>query len=179
MAIAALDPAELHWYAVYCNVRCEYRAQAGLREAGFDAYCPSETKWAHHARRKVAVQRPYLARYLFVGVDHERQGFHQIRGTDGVERIVGVTGTPVRIPYGWIKDLREAETLGEFDYTVDRNRLVVEPGRQVRVIGGPFTGFMAKIIEARGDKRVRVLLQEMGKLAPGPLEIDIEKLEAA
>lgn len=173
------DPAALSWYAVYANIRGEYRAQAGLRERGFDAYCPSLTRWIRHSRKKIEVIRPVLPRYVFVGMDRDCQSFHTIRQTDGVESLVGVCGAPVAIPYAWISGLRTAETLGEFDETKPKNQLVIEPGKPVRVIVGPFTGFVGRIIEARGPKRVTVLLQEMGRLAPGKLELDNAGLEAA
>lgn len=172
------DDEGRRWYAVRVEVRGELRVQSELRQLGFDAYCPCETKWVRHARRKDAVNRPYIPRYLFVGI-FEGQGFHQIHGVRGVECIIGTLGQPIPVDFDWVETMRHAEAIGWFDETIDRNRLVIEPGKPVRVIAGPFKGFMAKIVEAKGEGRVKVLLEAMGRVAPGTAELDTDKLEAA
>jgi len=174
-------PKPVQWFAIRSNIRCEKRAEAGLREQEFDVYLPSLTKWCRHSRRKTKVQRPLLVRYLFVALSRDEPEFYKVRQTNGVEAIIGTLGQPIPVPVKWIEEMRTAETQGLFDETLPTNpELVVTPGLAVRVIGGPFTGFMAEIMDAKtADGRVRVLVKGLFGAAPKPMQIDVAKLEAA
>jgi transcriptional antiterminator NusG len=171
------DPAALQWFAVYAALRCEFQARAALTEAGYEAYCPAETKWAHHGRKKTAVQRPYFARYLFVGIDYPAQGFDLIRTARGVERLVGTTRGPIPIPYRWIDKLRTKETLRQFDETYTPE-LVWAKGDAVEVVGGAYDGFVGEVTRARGKRRVELLIRELGSLGQGVV-IDTTSIKVA
>lgn len=165
------------WFAVYAALRCEFQARGSLHELGYEAYCPAETKWASHAGRKVAVQRPYFARYLFVAVDYPTQGFDQIRTARGVDRVVGTAQGPIAIPLKWIDKLRTKEALRQFDETYTPE-LVWTKGVAVEVVGGAYDGFVGEVTRARGKRRVELLIRELGALGQGVV-IDTTSIKAA
>jgi transcription antitermination factor NusG len=179
MELRASRPVD--WYAIRSNIKCEKRAELGLREQGFDVYLPSITKWCRHSRRKTRVQRPLMIRYLFVALDRDEPQFYRVRQTDGVECIVGTLGEPIAVPPKWVDELRTAEIAGDFDETRPANFVDITVGQRVRITGGPFTGFMAEVRRAKtGEAKARVLLQAIRKGgAEHEMEIDLVKLEAA
>lgn len=159
------------WFAVYTHVGREKRAEVALRERGFDAYMPAETRWRRHARTKSAVQRPLFTRYLFVGVQ-PGQSFHDIATADGVACIVGVMGAPKAIDYAFVEDLKAKQTMGAFDHTLVR-KITFNPKDPIQIIGGAFQGFLGEIMRVEGDHRVRVMLKGLGC---GPMSLDIAKV---
>lgn len=156
---------QISWFAVYTNIRCERRAELGLKEAGYQTCYPVLKKWVRRpGGRKAPAERPLFARYIFVGVDLQRRDIEPIRNVDGVERIVSKDGTPygapASIPAAVVSDLRLAMLRGDFDYTAKRRPAVTfAPGTHVRVAEGPFEGFVGKVKAADSDKRVEILLE--------------------
>lgn len=149
------------WYAVHTQPRAEKRVERGLLEHRFETYFPQETVWRRLARRKVADQRPLFVGYLFVGLVGEPR-FDLVRSIDGVRGFVGVRGKPRAVGFDRVDDLRQAETLGLFDRTRKGPLKIYKPGEAVRIVGGPFTGFMAKIMgAASSDDRIRILINDI------------------
>lgn len=169
------------WYVAVAAYREEAAVVRELQLKGFDAYAPMETVWARHARSRKAVQRPLFARYVFVFMDPD-QDTPEVRHTTGVTALLGNNGRPLPVPEEIdqphvVEQLRGQETLGVFDRTVSR-KISFELGQAVRIIGGPFSGFMAETMEARtGERRVRVLYSLFGRASP--MTIDVDQLRAA
>lgn len=157
----------LHWFAIYTNIACERRAQAGLDAKGFRTYLPQCTRWVSHARVRKVVKRPLLTRYLFVEMDPARQSFMAIRATDGVEAIVGTTGTPMTIPPKFVEEFLGRELAGEFDYAGKDD---LPTGAKVKITSGEWDGLfgvitsgstanngavMVKLLKDRREVRIR------------------------
>src|SRR5262249_21998185 len=126
------------WYVVYANIKCEFRAEKGLRAKGYDVFLPRARRWVRHARKKTERVVPLLPRYVFVGFDINLMPWYGIRNTDGVEGVLSNNTIPVAVPTGAIEDLRAMEEMGIFDETTEVLRL--SPGEQVKMIKGPFAG---------------------------------------
>jgi transcription antitermination factor NusG len=151
------------WYAAYVRPGHELRVAHALAERGFDAFCPVETVWRRHSRKREAVSRPLFVRYLFVAIDHPRQSFLTATSTDGLDRLLGAP-RPREVPAAVIEGLRQAQGEGLFNHTQRRKPHRFRSGQTVEITGGPFTGFLAEVIDAGGDgkRRVRVLFQALG-----------------
>jgi len=167
------------WYVAYTGVRQERRAVASLTERGIEAYAPCEKHLRSHARIKDTVERVIFPRYIFVNMG-ERDSFYAVKQADGVESLVGFCGTPQPIPFEWVHEIRESERAGFFDYTRGAEAITFEANDPVKIIGGPFAGQLATIIEAKpGAKRVQVLLKVLGRLRPRKLGIAVGDVEKA
>jgi len=130
------------WFAIYTNIKCEYRAQMGLEAKGFRTYVPTMKKWVSHARMKRVVKRPLLCRYIFVEVDPNKQSFEAARQTDGVECVVSNAGLPINMPRGFIEELIRRELTGEFDYA---SKEQLERGCKINIVRGVYDNLMAVI----------------------------------
>lgn len=166
-----------NWFCCYTGVRQERRAAAGLNAKGIEAYVPCEKHLRSHARIKDTVERPILPRYLFFRL-REGQSFYTVKQTDGIEGFIGAS-QPQAIPFEWVYEMMERERAGHFDYTRGKG-ITFENGEAVKIIGGPFAGMLATIMEAKpGAKRVRVFIKALGRLTGGPAKVKVAELEKA
>lgn len=170
------------WYAVYTNIRCEFRAYRGLKAKGFDVFFPTyEKQVGRHGRKKHMKTCPTLSRYVFVAVEQiGANNFREVRSTDGVESILtGSDGEPVRIPPEMLAMIRAVDKFGDIitDERIHRETIMgVEVGGELRVTEGPFAGFIG-IIQKIGERKdsVDILISIFGRKTPIK-DIDIENL---
>ena len=181
--------SEVDWFVVRTQPQAEQRVQRGLRENGLAAYLPTETRWRRTRYRTARVFSPMFPSYLFVGLSARQPEFYIVRALDGFLGFLGIDGRPFPVRFGKveaepelfsIQAMREAETLGLFDFTRSK-KISFTPGEPVRIIGGPFTGFMAQVLETPGDeaKRIRILMQAIGRGTSQPTTIGLDQIEAA
>ena len=172
-APARLTPEAADWYVLQVGSGAE---AAVAREAGGPGrlvWYPVETRTVRHARTRTTVRRPLFPGYVFVGV---QPGANPGRaaGVKGVQRLLG-SGTRPIAP-GPVLALMNAETRGAFDRSRPKTIRFV-PGQPVRIIAGPFTGFVAEVLSANGEaRRIRILMKLLGG---GPMEIDADKVAPA
>ena len=164
---------ETQWYCVRTNIKCEYRAAEGLRALGLDVYLPMhkvERKLRHTKGMKV-VRAPLLPRYLFVGVSGDRW-FYDIRRTDGVECIVGISGKPVRLKASEVDRFRDLEAIGAFDENA-RDRL--QAGEEYYFeLGDRLGDLIVTIHEDKGGQKVTVLADILGNSTK--MKVNVDKL---
>jgi transcription antitermination factor NusG len=122
-----------HWFAVYANIKSEYRARAGLNALGLRTFLPEQTKWTRHARMRKMVKRPLMTRYLFVELDPDRDSFEKVRQVDGVESIVSNCNIPTVIPREFIEYFLMRQLRGDFDYA---NKEPLTKGAKVKIVDG-------------------------------------------
>lgn len=176
----------LDWFALVTNPNCEWRALAGLREAGIDAFLPVLSKWVSRSAIRREVERPLFARYLFVGQPVGAANWWKIRRVDGVERVVGVDGVPMRIPAADLARLAQWQAEGRFEFDMHgRPRWKpsgggepFEVGAQVTVTSGPFASFLAVVKATAGfEKPVETMLSIFGRETI--VHIPVEDLQLA
>lgn len=160
--LPASFPVGKAWYCVYVSCKSETRARMGIESIGHECFLPLEKKWVRHARYKKEVLRPLFSRYLFVRFDINKDSWWPINSVDGVERILGNDGIPSSVPGHLIATLKSAQEIGLFDETTAVKRL--NKGDPVKVIAGPFRGFIAQLTSTDDGKgKVEALLQILGR----------------
>lgn len=95
--IEGLDP-NIGWFAVYTEVRAEFRVEEGLREAKFQTFLPTLTRYIKHARTVRERKYALFPRYVFVGFNPKVQCWGPIEMVEGVARLLQVDEQPLRIP---------------------------------------------------------------------------------
>lgn len=148
------------WYAFRTQIKSEWKAKLGIQTLGFDTFMPVERRTVVRRRRKVQIESPLFARYGFVQFDIHRDEWGEIQSTDGVESLLTNNQIPIRVPTRDIEQLRLAEKFGLFDKTKAPEPF--KPGDEVRIEEGPFTGFLGKVMRARANERVDILLSMFG-----------------
>lgn len=178
------------WYIIRSASGRERAALESLQEVRLDAYLPCETRWRRTSKIKEKAQHPLFAGYLFVQC--EPRDFAPILDLDGVHQFVRymrADGAPVPmpIPAREVEKVRAQEAAGMYDVTRpsarERKRQearakAMRKGEAVRLIDGPFSGFIGRVIEMRASDRTALVDVEIfGRQIP--VELPSEHLDAA
>jgi transcription elongation factor/antiterminator RfaH len=155
------------WYVVHTQPHREARAESHLAGQGFRTFLPRFSKTVRHARQLRTVSAPLFPRYLFVGLDLERDRWRSINGTFGVTSLLMGDELPLAVPLGVVESL--AASCRVDGHVALGNELVV--GEDVRILSGPFSDLVGRLVRIDGPARVRVLLQ----LLNGEIAVSIAK----
>jgi transcriptional antiterminator NusG len=184
---AAIDK-DKHWYVVRTNVKCEEKASANIREAGYEVYFPRRRVEVKNRRTHTYATResPLMPRYLFVGLPQTDRNFFKVRGCYGVECILGVDGRPARISADHVEAIYLAEIDMQFDDTraarlhrkeearskKAKTESEFSPGRSIFVTekGNPFVTFGGVVDEVTNAGRVITLIDIFGRMTPVEFE---------
>lgn len=174
------------WIVIRPVTGWELKAVSSLKRAGFNAYVPVKTVWSRLVREGDARRdRPLFPGYVFVEqpgdmtqlvemVDNRQlygvSGFHWTH-RDGVRAYMGVD---VRGLHLWAA----CQWLGLFDTTYKPPVDPLKKGDRVRVKSGIAEGKTGEIVKAKGERRVKVFLEEWGRAVNLSAE-DVALCEAA
>ena len=157
------------WYLIHTKPRQEHRALDNLQRQGFHCVLPTLRVEKVRAGRRVAVDEPLFARYLFVELD-TTLNWMPIRSTLGVSTLVRFGGAPAQVPAAVVAaledDARRRTEAGGLD------KRLFEPGESVRILGGAFAGLEAVYQMPDGDQRALVLIEILSKPVRVPVAVD-------
>jgi transcriptional antiterminator RfaH len=148
------------WCVVNTLPSQEVRAETNLRRQGYRAWLPFTLKTRRHARRVDTVRAPLFPGYLFVELDLERDGWASINSTYGVRRLLAQDSRPEVLPAPFVAGLQASVGEGgacQLDQPDD-----VEPGRQVKILSGPFAHQIAMVEQLVPRQRVLLLIDLLG-----------------
>jgi transcriptional antiterminator RfaH len=149
------------WFVVHTQPCREIVAQQHLMEQGFDAYLPQFKKMRRHARKVDEVLAPLFPRYVFVGIDLERDQWRSIQGTRGVSYLLTTDGRPAFVPSGVIQGLKDQENAKGLVSLASMT--LFAKGDQVRVLDGAFKDYLAVFDKIDDKQRVQLLLNCLGR----------------
>ena len=139
---------------VQAKPRQEAIAREHLSRQGFDCVLPLLKVERIRRGRRVWVEEPLFARYLFMTPGDAQPRWGAVRSTRGVQRLVEFGGVPARLPACWIEAFRERE---------HAPRRLFAPGAHVVVRQGPFAGMEGVYEMSDGEERAVVLLELLGR----------------
>ncbi len=148
------------WFAVHSLPHREAGAQQQLENQGFQTFLPRCLKARCPARKLATVLAPIFPRYLFVGLDLDRDRWRSVNGTFGVARLVMAGDRPQPAPHGVVEALialADGRDVLRFD---EGGRLAV--GQKVRILAGAFAEQIGLLQSLDDNGRARLLLDIMG-----------------
>src|SRR5690606_37507994 len=144
-----------------------------MQRVGFTVYLPQYRYEFRHHRSKAWITKtfPLFMGYVFTPAKDFRWG--SLKSCDGVSKtgaLCDAEGKPVPIAGEYISEIKEAEEKGAFDKMRDHG-LRLQPGEQVQIMEGVFTGTDAIVDAAKSVNQVRDLLTMFGGkvVASGPV----------
>ena len=157
------EQASLAWYVIHTKPRQEARALTNLMQQGYQCFLPMITLEKLSRGRVSLVEEPLFPRYLFICLDHGRQGqnWAPIRSTIGVSGLVTFGSSPAKMHPDLIDVL-----LHQQEALSDTPERLFESGERLLIGSGTFAGLEAVYQMASGDNRAMVLIELMGTLAP-------------
>lgn len=170
------------WCVVVSKPMAEEVAAKAIRERGYRSYLPMSSKritgthagddGRRHRRRSEMVMRPAFRGYLFAEL-HPGQSWGDLldsRITRGVADIIMHGERPALLSLDLINAIAEHERLGEFDEprglrcrAASRRRADLEDGATVRIGDGPFSGFLASLVNQDDQGRAALLVNIFGR----------------
>ena len=163
--VAFAAPSEMHW-SLDQDRRGYFPAERSIEELGFECFVPRETRKIKRRGRRGEQVNPVLGAYIFVRFDRERDDWHAIRHIPGIHGILSSLDIPIRVADGVVQYFQRCEAAGVFDFTKPRSAF--KDGDDVEIKEGPFAGLIGKVRSASPKKRIRVLLDGLGKLDIDP-----------
>jgi transcriptional antiterminator NusG len=122
--------------------------------------------------KKVLVNRRFFPGYILIEMEMNENTFELVRRTPQVSGFVGTSSGPEPLPE------EEVEEIIKRIESPEKPKLDVsfEVGNSVKIIEGPFTGFVGKIEEVNYEKtKLRILVTIFGRQTP--VELDFTQVE--
>ena len=162
------------WYAVHVRSNQERVAADHIRASGVEVFLPTYRAPSLRTDRKVILDRPLFSGYLFVRLAERQPERVDVLRAPGVVRIVGFGGAAVPVPDETMKSLK---ILVGGASEQARPHPLVQAGRRVVVMDGPFTGAIG-VIHDSADRQHRLVVEVkfLGRAVAVPIEPDQVKL---
>lgn len=157
--MSKITSVEEKWFLVKTKTRQENRAMENLRRQNVECYCPEVLVEKILRGKKSKIIEILFPGYLFVNFRNPASLIHSVKNTRGVQSFVSFGGTPARVPFALIQELKEKTKLSQ-------NLLIVnllKKGDKLKVIGGPFNGINVIFSKQSGEERAEVLLNLMNQ----------------
>lgn len=186
-AEAAMDLHAGHaraWNILRVAPHMERRVRDTLADAGLQVYVPIETRWPKgyprmtkaEKMRARPITRPLIPTYIFALLPDD-EALDLARNNHAVREVTCFEGRPIRVPARELGAMVLFEACHEFDETwsppgVRRGKRRGKSlrnwkgGERVKVVAGPFGGFMGDVLASDRDERVRVLVTLFGRATP-------------
>jgi transcription termination/antitermination protein NusG len=172
------------WYIIHAHSGFEKKvaqsireqfAQHSLTEKLEEVVVPVEEVLEVRRGKKVAAERKFFPGYVLIKIELNDQTWHLIKNTQKVTGFLGGNGKPQAIP--------ESEVSRIFDQIKEgmekpRSTITFEIGDSVKVIDGPFDGFVGVVEDVEEEKsRLKVSVSIFGRSTPVDLEFSqVEKI---
>jgi transcriptional antiterminator NusG len=176
------NPAEENavWYIVQCLTGKEYRVRERIVELIeveklqnyiFRVLVPEEeTIEIKNNKRQEKTIKLYPG-YVFVKMLLDNEMFYKIRQLGGVAKFIGTKSAPSPVTEEDI--LKVLRKVGDKTKKID---IDFEVGEMVKVIEGPFRGYMGPISEINADRgKLKALISIFGRETP--VELDFDQVE--
>ncbi len=163
-----------YWYALYTRHHFEKSVDCELGKLGLQSYLPLRSILRQWSDRKKWIEEPLFSCYVFVYANAtERLLSLQ---PNGVVRMLCTGGQPARIADREIEIVRRMLE-GGYDPEPVQD---VQPGDLLEIIGGPLLGLRGVLQEWRGQKRLIITFENIGRSVSVNIERDrVKKISAA
>ncbi len=148
-----INHCQLHWYAAYTCANHEKRVAEQLSARGVSHFLPLYTSVRQWKDRRVTLQLPLFAGYVFVRMALRDR--LQVQQIPGVARLVGFNGLPTALCDEEIEMVR----MGLESGVCVQPHAFLTLGQRVRVINGPMAGLQGILKRRKGLARLVVSVE--------------------
>ena len=155
------------WYAVHVKSNQERLTADFLANRQVDHFLPTYAVRSARQDREKTLIKPLFTGYLFVHVDYRHTERVEVLKAPGTVRIVSFSGKPIPIPDETIESIRIL--VGDHGHRV-RPHPLIQIGRIVKVVDGPFKGAIGKLQLAEDKKsKLVVEIEFLGRAVAVPI----------
>ena len=163
----------MDWFAVMTRPRHEHKVQDQLARKQLETFLPTIGVWSRWKDRRKKVHWPLFPCYCFARF--EPRELLPILTCAGVVQIVSVNAEPASIPDSEIEGLQR---LVRSELQFDPCPLIRE-GTRVRVVHGPLTGAIGRLVRKGTDARLVLSVELLGRAVSVQVDAcDVERADA-
>ncbi len=165
----------VHTYSGYENkvkTNLERRVESmNMSDKIFEVVVPSEDQLEIRDGKRVITQRKIFPGYVLVLMVMGDDSWYVVRNTPGVTGFVGMGNKPTALLPDEVKSI-----LRQTSVEAPRPKIKFSEGESVKIISGPFNGFIGVVDEINLERgKIRVLVSMFGRETP--VELDFSQLE--
>lgn len=160
-----------NWYAVHTKPRQEDVAEENLHRQSFKTYLPRIEELRRRSGKWRKTVAPMFPRYIFISLKLGADNIYTIHSTRGVSSLVRFGGDPIRVPSALIDTLKRTENKETGVHSTDTPFL--REGDEITILEGPLAGLSGIFQTAKGEERVIILLNILGKANTVTLKRDL------
>ncbi|HHV78767.1 MAG TPA: transcription termination/antitermination protein NusG [Firmicutes bacterium] len=171
---------EKQWYVIHTYSGYENKVKAnlekrvesmGMRDKIFRVVVPIEEELEIKDGKKKLVEKKVFPGYVLVEMVMSDDSWHVVRNTPGVTGFVGSGNKPLPLQPQEVRIILRKMGIEE-----PRAKMEFEVGQSVRIILGPFAGFVGTVRETIPERgKLRLLVSMFGR--DTPLEVDYSQVE--
>lgn len=165
-----IQTENLRWLVVRTKARQETLALENLERQDFESYLPMLQLRKRRRNKWTEVVEPLFPGYIFVHVDPDQTSITPIRSTLGVNGIVRFGNALVPIPDDVILFLKQSEQPDTGHHHSDKP--LFQKGDSVQIVDGPFTGLQGIYQMDKGEDRVMILIEILGRQSSVAIKLD-------
>ena len=152
------DDEGRRWFLAQLKPNAVQIAERNLRRQGFDTFLPKAEITTQRNGRFATKLQPLFPGYIFVALDLAGGHWRTVNSTQGITRLVSFGKMPAGVPDEIMMLLIDnCETTG-----ILTPPEAPQVGDTIKISSGPFSQFIAEVLEVRSDQRVWILLDVMG-----------------
>jgi transcriptional antiterminator RfaH len=140
------------WSVVSIKPNQMSKAEANLRNQNFTYLAPKIEISKRQQNRFISKTELLFPGYIFVLIDADGGDDRILRSTYGISNIIRVGSKIGEVPKAFIDALKASFTVKNSE-----NTETLTPGQKVKIIRGPFTGFIAELVSIDSSTRVKCL----------------------
>ena len=154
---------DLRWYLVQCKPNAAQIALRNLQNQSFGTFLPLQEITIRKGKIFQRRIRPLFPGYLFVQLQSHQGPWRQVNSTRGVARLVCLGAEPNVVPNEIVESLiAQCDDKSILCQTSETQSRQLHAGNQAQVTQGPFSGFVATIMNIEPTDRINILIKVMG-----------------
>jgi transcriptional antiterminator NusG len=178
---------EAKWYIVQIQSGLEKRVirqlaekskQKNLEHMFEEVFVPAQEVVEVRKGKKVNVEKKFFPGYILIKMQPSRDAWLLIRSIDGVYDFLGArgnAGVPQAMTAREVAQMREIKDKISQGAFVSVDPSLFEVGESVKVVDGPFEGFVGVVEEVDQSKsKVKVSVTIFGR--PAPIDLDFNQI---
>lgn len=178
--LEAPQDSDKRWYVIHTYSGYENKVKAnlekrvesmGMADRIFRVVVPTEDQIEIKEGKKRVTTRKIFPGYVLVEMIMSDESWYVVRNTPGVTGFVGAGAKPVPLRAEEVRAILHQMGLEE-----PRPKIIFDLGESVKVVSGPFQGFVGEVREVYPDKgKLRVFVTMFGRETP--VEVDYGQVE--
>lgn len=166
-----------HWYIWYTKPRAEKRVNQRLLTKGIETFLPIRRELRQWSDRRKWVDAPLFNGYIFTHISPRE--WDSVNYTEGILTYVRLEGKPATLKESQLEEIKAMCGFAESLEVINAEDMPAI-GEEVNIKGGPFKGLKAEIVQYRGQQKIAVHIEQLGKIVMLQLPVHyVQRLQKA